>query len=130
MRRTRTRAEGRSLPRVPDGQVLDRSVAGRSAADVDLELLFDQVAAVRQLARDVERKPDPDRVYDVSIRWGTLLSGRLARLTYYADRGELSPPEQARYEQLQDDLRDVTPAAVRLGLHPPDVAVRESTPAE
>lgn len=116
--RIRGQPESGRLPRVVDGQVVDRSVARRSAADTDLDLLFDQVEAVRRLAGQ-ERDPDPDRVYDVSIRWGTLLSGRLARLTYYADRGELSPSEQGRYEALREELRDLAPAVVRLGLSPP-----------
>jgi hypothetical protein len=86
-------------------------------AEADLDLMFAQLKALRELASD----PGTARVYDFSIRWGTLLSGRLERLAYYHSRGELALHEQARYESLRCQLREVLPLVERLGLASPTV---------
>jgi hypothetical protein len=90
-------------------------------ADADLDLLFSQIDALRQLASDPKAAQDSARVYDFSIRWGTLLHGRLERLAYYHSRGELTPDEQARYQSLRSQLRETLPLVKRLGLASPTV---------
>lgn len=82
----------------------------------DLDLLFDQVARLRELAGDPERAGDADRVYDFGIRWGAFLHGRLPRLVQYDRRGALTPAERDRFADLCTQLQDVAPLAERLGL--------------
>lgn len=96
--------------------------AGRSAAERDLDELCSQVTALRELAADPEVSADDDQVYDFSIRWGTMLAGRLQRLDYYYRRAGLTPSEAGRYEALLDELRAVAPTAKRLQLARPQVA--------
>lgn len=91
----------------------------RSAAKIDLDLLGEQIAALRELAED----PDEDRVYDFSIRWGALVAGRLQRLDYYYRRAEeLTAAERKQYEMLVGELRDVAPLLDRLHLAQPKIA--------
>lgn len=89
--------------------------------DADLDLMFAQIRALRELTSDPDEAQDDDRVYDFSIQWGVLLSGRLQRLAHYHRRGELAPGEQARYDDLRAELRDALPLAERLGLPRPAV---------
>jgi hypothetical protein len=91
--------------------------------DADLDLMFAVVRALRELASDPDKAQDSARVYDFSIRWGTLLHGRLERLAYYHGRGELAPDEQERYQALRVELRDSLPLVERLGLARPSVAL-------
>jgi hypothetical protein len=102
--------------------VSDETASSRVVgADTDLDLLFAQIDALGQLASDPEATQDSARVYDFSIRWGTLLHGRLERLAYYHSRGELAPDEQARYQSLRSELREALPLVKRLGLAFPTV---------
>ncbi|HWR48195.1 MAG TPA: hypothetical protein VN327_11380 [Pseudonocardiaceae bacterium] len=91
--------------------------------DADLDLMFAAVTALRELASDPDKAQDSARVYDFSIRWGTLLHGRLERLAYYHGRGELAPQEQERYQALRSELRLSLPLVERLGLARPRVAL-------
>jgi hypothetical protein len=91
-------------------------------ADADLDLIFAQLKALRELASD----SGGGRVYDFSIRWGTLLSGRLERLAYYYHHGELAPDEQARYESLRSELREALPLVELLGLAFPTVLLEDA----
>jgi hypothetical protein len=88
-------------------------------ADDDLDQLFAQIEALRELAGDPRASSDPARVYDFSIRWGALISGRLPRLAYYSGRGELSPAQQERFGALCEELLSALPAVDRLGLARP-----------
>jgi hypothetical protein len=106
-------------------QIARRRVIG---ADADLDLMFKQVDALRELASRPEQAQDSARVYDFSIRWGTLLHGRLERLAYYYGRGELAPEEQARYESLRGELQRAMPMIERLGLARPSMALDDSGP--
>lgn len=90
----------------------------------DLDSLFAAVAALRELAADTSKKQDSARVYDFSIRWGTMLAGRLERLAHYHGRGELRPRERERYERLRTELRDALPAMRELGLARPAVPLK------
>jgi hypothetical protein len=101
-------------------QITRRHVIG---ADADLDFLFEQVDGLRELASHPELAQERARVYDFSIRWGTLLHGRLERLAYYYGRGELAPEEQARYESLRRELQRALPMIERLGLARPDAAL-------
>jgi hypothetical protein len=101
-----------------DGEPVSSRVVG---ADADFDLMFTQLKALRELASDPEAAQDSARVYDFSIRWGTMLHGRLERLAYYHGRGELAPDEQARYESLRCELREALPLLQRLGLARPKV---------
>lgn len=87
----------------------------------DLDMLFGEVEALRELARDPQASADPVRVYDFSIRWGTLLAGRLPRLEHYYRHGGLTPGERARYETLRAALREALPAMERLGVARPAI---------
>lgn len=95
-----------------------------AGADADLDLMFAQLKALRELAAD----PDEARVYDFSIRWGTMVHGRLERLTYYHSRGELAPGEKLRYESMRSELREALPLLERLGLARPRVAFDDTEP--
>lgn len=96
----------------------DNEIAG---ADADLDQLFVQTEALRELAEDSDASSDENRIYDFSIRWGVLMSGRLPRLAYYNERGELSPPQAERFRALCDELRSVRPLTDRLGIAQPRV---------
>jgi hypothetical protein len=91
----------------------------RSAAHADLDLLFAQLADLQDIAADPERSESEDVIYDFSIRWGTMLSGRLQRLDYYYRRGELEPDERERYQQLAQQFRDAIPVIDELMLPRP-----------
>ncbi|MBV9164259.1 MAG: hypothetical protein JO281_22540 [Pseudonocardiales bacterium] len=96
--------------------------------DADLDLMFAAVKALRELASDPNTAQDSARVYDFSIRWGTLLHGRLERLAYYHGRGEFAPDDQERYQALCSALRDSLPLVERLGLALPSVALDDAAP--
>jgi hypothetical protein len=91
--------------------------------DADLEVLFAQVEALRELAADPDQAQDRARVYDFSIRWGTFVHGRLERLAYYRHRGDLTAEQQAHYEKLCTQLRQALPVIDRLGLARPGVVL-------
>jgi hypothetical protein len=91
--------------------------------NADLDLLFDQVKELRELAGDPDKAHDSARVYDFSIRWGTFLRGRLERLAYYHSRAALTPDQQARYRVLRTELRQALPLVERLGLARPKVDI-------
>lgn len=105
----------------------DESASNRVVgAAHDIDLLFDQVNALRELASDPERTGDSARVYAFSIRWGTMLAGRLERLAYYHARDELARDDQVRYDALRAELRDALPLIERLGLARPAVPLDDT----
>jgi hypothetical protein len=109
--------------------VRDESGSSRvKGVNADLDLMFAALKALRELASDPSKAQDSARVYDFSIRWGTLLHGRLERLTYYHGRGELAPDDQERYQALRSALRDSLPLVERLGLALPSVALDDAEP--
>lgn len=87
--------------------------------DVDIEMLAGCVDRLHELAGDPSAANDPDQRYDVSIRWGVLLSGRLRRLLHYEQRGELPAEEQQRFDELRERLYEVASVAWQLGLADP-----------
>ncbi|RCG21382.1 hypothetical protein DTL70_18250 [Streptomyces diacarni] len=102
-----------------------RPVSGITA---DLDRAFAVLRQLRELAGDPAAARDDERVYDFSIRWGTLLSGRLERLAHYAARGELTGEQAKRYQELRARLRDAASSAARLDLADPGVVPRLTLP--
>ena len=60
--------------------------AGPPGIDRDLELIAAGLSELRGLASDPQKSGDDDRVYDLGVRWGVLMSGRLKRLEHYRRR--------------------------------------------
>jgi hypothetical protein len=93
----------------------ERAADGRSPAHRDLDLLFAHLAELRRIAE----APASEVLYDFSIRWGTMLSGRLQRLDYYYRRGELTAAERERFEALARELHSSRATIDRLRLPRP-----------
>jgi hypothetical protein len=87
--------------------------------DGDFAVLFEQVRLLRELAAEAEATAEDGRVYDFGIRWGTMLAGRLARLRYYHERGELAPADEERYARLRTEMAGVADAVHRFRLSRP-----------
>lgn len=93
--------------------------------DADIGMVTAGIQALRDLVSDPEKARDSARVYDFSIRWGVLLSGRLKRLEHYYREGELSEEEEARYRDLRRELGDAMPLVERLGIGRPDIPLED-----
>lgn len=89
--------------------------------DKDMEMVSDGIEALRELASDPEKSGDGARVYDFSIGWGVLLSGRLERLEHYYRAGELADKQEHRYQELRLELEEATPHIESLGVGKPTV---------
>ncbi|WP_409434903.1 hypothetical protein [Mycobacterium sp. SMC-14] len=87
--------------------------------DDDVAVLTEQLHALRELGRCSE--VDDERIYDLSIRWGTALAGRLRRLVYYHSRGLLDDDAERRFAAVCDELRAVTDLVERFDLAQPDL---------
>lgn len=74
--------------------------------DDDVAYLTEQIDALKELGRKDE--VDEDECYDVSIRWGTALAGRLRRLVHYSSLGQLNDADQLRYQALCEELRGLS----------------------
>lgn len=85
--------------------------------DADVELLTDQIQALEALGR--KNPIDDGKVYDVSVRWGAAMAGRLPRLLHYNSLGLLDDADRRRFESLCAELRRVSDLAERLGLPRP-----------
>lgn len=90
-------------------------------ADTDLDMIFDEVEAFRELADDPDRARDSAEVYSFSIRWGAMMFGRLERLEHYSSRGELAPDVQHRYDNLRAQLRELLPKLAEFGVARPKI---------
>lgn len=94
---------------------------GRTPVDIDddVALLTEQIEALQQLGRrdDV----DDEEIYDLSIRWGAALAGRLPRVTYYDSLGLLGDNDQRRFQSLCDQLRELSPLIERFDLARPQL---------
>lgn len=91
----------------------------RVSIDDDVAVLTEQLRALRELGRCTE--VDDTQVYDLSIRWGTALAGRLPRLVYYHNRGLLDDDAERRFTALCGELREVTDLAQRFDLARPEL---------
>lgn len=85
--------------------------------DDDVAFLTEQIEALKQLGQrdDV----DDEEVYDLNIRWGAALAGRLPRMTYYSSLGQLSGADQRRFDALCDQLRELSSLIERFDLTRP-----------
>lgn len=92
--------------------------------DDDFGFVTEQIEALKELghrdeAGDVYADED---VYDLSVRWGTALAGRLPRMAHYSSRGRLEEADERRFQTLCDELRNVSPLIERFKLTRPDLA--------
>ena len=101
------------------------SGCGPLGIDADLHMIFVEIGALRELASDSTKKKDDARVYDFSIRWGVLMSGRLKRLEHYHRAGELTGDQERRYRELKRELGDVVPLTESLGIGRPTVPLED-----
>jgi hypothetical protein len=88
--------------------------SGPISIDDDVELLSEQIRALKDLGQRDEA--GDDEVYDLSIRWGDVLAGRLRRLVHYSSRGLLDGADRRRFEALCTELREVSDLVERFGL--------------
>jgi hypothetical protein len=83
----------------------------RTAVDIDddVDLITGQIKALKELAeRDYQEPISEGQRYDFSIRWGTVLAGRLRRLVHYSSLGELNDADVSRFHALCDELRTLS----------------------
>lgn len=99
--------------------------AGPPGIDRDIGMILVVLEELRQLASDKQKAQDSARIYDFSIRWGVLMSGRLERLEHYHRSEELTQDQEIRYQELGQELRDAAPQAERLGIARPGVMAQE-----
>lgn len=87
--------------------------------DDDVAFLTEQIEALRRLGQrdDV----DDEEVYDLSIRWGTALAGRLPRIAHYGSLGQLRDDDRRRFRSLCDELRGLSPLIERFDLARPQL---------
>lgn len=98
---------------------------GPPGIDKDLRMLFAGLEALRELASDQKRAEDGSCVYDFSIRWGVLISGRLMRLARYHQSGELTEEQERSYGELRHELGEAIPQMERLGVGRPAVPLED-----
>jgi hypothetical protein len=85
--------------------------------DNDVELITEQIKALKELAQEDDEEPISEgRRYDFSIRWGTVLAGRLRRLVHYSSLGRLSDADARRFHALCDELRALSHLIIRFRL--------------
>lgn len=87
--------------------------------DDDIALLTEQMAALKNLGQRAD--VDDEEVYDLSIRWGTALAGRLPRLAHYSSLGRLGDDDQRRFQSVCDQLRELSPLIERFDLTRPQL---------
>jgi hypothetical protein len=95
--------------------------AGPPGIDRDIGMISAGVEELRQLVSDQQQAQDDARIYDFSIRWGVLISGRLQRLDHYHQAGELTQDQERRYGKLREELRNAAPQAEHLGVAQPNI---------
>ncbi len=89
--------------------------------DDDVELITRQIKALKELGkRDDEAPITEGQRYDFSIRWGTVLAGRLRRLVHYSSLGRLDDADERRFRALRDELRTVAHLIDRFRLAQPN----------
>lgn len=94
----------------------------RGAVDIegDVELITEQIRALKELGEKDNAEPITEgQRYDFSIRWGTVLAGRLRRLVHYSDVGRLGDADERRFRELCDELRALTDLIDRFRLAQP-----------
>lgn len=99
----------------------DETVSGPPGIDEDMNAVAAGIGALRELALDPVGSEDGAKVYDFSIRWGVLMSGRLKRLEHYYRSGGLTEDQEGRYRRLRGELKEAAPLAEGLGIGGPTV---------
>jgi hypothetical protein len=80
------------------------------AIDHDVELITEQIKALKELAQeDAETPISEGHRYDFSIRWGTVLAGRLHRLVHYSSLGLLDDADERRFRAARRTAHAVAP---------------------
>ncbi|OBG29617.1 hypothetical protein [Mycobacterium sp. 852002-51057_SCH5723018] len=96
--------------------------------DDDVELINEQIKALKELGRQDDQAPISEgQRYDFSIRWGTVLAGRLRRLVHYSSLGELDDAGERTFHAVCDELRGLSHLIDRFRLAQPRFS--ESPPA-
>jgi hypothetical protein len=89
--------------------------------DLDVQLITEQIKALKELAKDDDDEPISEgQRYDFSIRWGTVLAGRLRRLAHYSALGRLRDADVRRFHALCDELRTLSHLIDRFRLAQPN----------
>jgi hypothetical protein len=95
----------------------------RAAVDVDndVELITGQIRALKELAKQDDEAPITEgQRYDFSIRWGTVLAGRLRRLVHYSSLGRLDDAGERTFDALRNELRALSHLIDRFRLAQPN----------
>lgn len=85
--------------------------------DDDVELITEQINGLKELA--AQGQVSEGQRYDFSIRWGTILAGRLRRLTHYSSLGMLDDTDESRFADLCAELRTLSDLITRFRLASP-----------
>ncbi|OBJ46800.1 hypothetical protein [Mycobacterium colombiense] len=87
--------------------------------DDDVALLTEQIEALQRLRQRDDI--DDEEIYDLSIRWGAALAGRLPRVAHYDSLGQLGDDDQRRFRSLCDQLRELSPLIERFDFARPQL---------
>lgn len=90
--------------------------------DDDIQFVSEQLERLRELGdrEEVRDIYDDEDVYDLSVRWGTALAGRLPRMAHYSSHGLLDDADERRFQSLCDELRTMSPLIERFKLARPE----------
>ncbi len=88
--------------------------------DDDVEFLTDETKVRKELdEEDREDSVGEEQHYDLSIRWGRAMAGRLQRLVHYSSLGLLDQADERRFQSLCDELRALSDLIDRFDLAQP-----------
>ena len=94
--------------------------------DDDVDLIQRQIAGLRALGQ--RGSMSEDEIYDFSIRWGTVLAGRVRRLAHYSALGLLAQADAAKFDALRQELNELTRLIDRFRLTRPRLAGDNAAP--
>ncbi len=94
--------------------------------DDDVEFLTEQINRLKELGQQNQHRDQmsDEDVYDLSVRWGTALAGRLPRIAHYSSIGLLGDTDERRFQSLCDELRELSSLIEKFKLARPDLADR------
>ncbi|OBF50331.1 hypothetical protein A5756_21290 [Mycobacterium sp. 852002-53434_SCH5985345] len=100
----------------PDGHV-------QVSIDDDVEFFAEQLKRLKELGEQKEAEDvfSDEDIYDLSVRWGTALAGRLPRMAHYSSIGLLTDADERRFQSLCDEFRAVSPLIERFKLARPNL---------
>ena len=105
----------------------------REAIDIDndVELITQQIKALKKLAKKDDEEPISEgQRYDFSIRWGTVLAGRLRRLVHYSSLGRLDDADERTLQALRNELGTLSHLIDRFRLAQPNFTVGKPATAK